>query len=453
MVAAAASDLSAAQLEHLTRYRVAQYIRTGFVDGRRFLELVADGMDVVQKAQGDVHVVALAADGELLCSAVLRALPDGAGKMRMRDRDREMFPVERVHGVGVFDRLRLLPDLPVSQVRELGGFVKNTRLSPRSDGAVRGPVEIGVAIFRLLSGPLAMCVSALIGDLEPSVAKANLEYFGGRVVLVPGTLPIVPGDSYLAPRYERRDVQPFALLVNDSAPAADRLHAIEAALALTGTASLCQLLDLRRQPRPAGQSSLAPSDEATPLASASCSYGDLPMGSRRDLARVSDDLRHFAFLGNLSRGEATTLAAQLEAVSVEPGAMVVRRGEKVDALYLIASGDAIAQVDDSDGRRRTVGRLTAYDYFGEVGVLMQGPATATVIATSPLRLWRLERSDYSDFLGRLPEVGSHLLHTAVRRMYERVRPAQESLLGPAGPRTDLLRASTLRSPSISAVVR
>ena len=50
--------------------------------------------------------MALCPDGQIVCSAVLRSLGDLAPEVRMRDRDRPLFPSEQVHGRGVFDRLR-----------------------------------------------------------------------------------------------------------------------------------------------------------------------------------------------------------------------------------------------------------------------------------------------------------------------------------------------------------
>jgi len=201
-------------------------------------------------------VFALSEEGELLCCAVLAALPHASTTTRMHSRGRSLFPLERVYGVGVFDRLRVLPDLPCNRVRELGGFVKTQGLPPRSELSIRAPVEVGVAIFRMLCGPMALDVQAVIGDLEETVAKLNLEFFGVRPVLVAGGVPTVPSTSFLAPRYEGRTVHPFAVFISETTSAIPRLDAIEEALDQSRQSAVLALLKLRVRPRPATARSL-----------------------------------------------------------------------------------------------------------------------------------------------------------------------------------------------------
>src|SRR6266550_7983471 len=71
---------------------------------------------------------------------------------------RVCFPVirtaEKAHGTGIYDRLRLLPDLPLGKVCEMGRFVKNQLVSGMSELLTRAPVEVLLAVSDLLRGPL-----------------------------------------------------------------------------------------------------------------------------------------------------------------------------------------------------------------------------------------------------------------------------------------------------------
>ncbi len=246
VVAATTSDLTPAQTQALIEFRIAQYVRIGFIDIAGLVELLQAGAPIGTSGPDDLHIVAMTETGQILCTAVLRGLTGVADTVRMSDLDRPKFPVEQVHGPGVFDRLRVLPDLPVARVRELGGFVRTQGgAEPPPELSVRGPVEVGVAVFRAAAGPLALGLDAMIGDLEPTVAKRNLDYFGAEAVLLPGTVPVPPPDSYLGPRYVGREVHPFALLTSDLVTALDRLREIERALDLPGTDALLELLRLR----------------------------------------------------------------------------------------------------------------------------------------------------------------------------------------------------------------
>ena len=111
-----------------------------------------------------------------------------------------------------------------------------------SELSFRAPLEVGVALFRTVAGPLAHQVDAVIGDLEESVAKLNLDFFGLRPVLVPGMVPVLRLASLLAPRYIQRDVCPFAILADDAADALPRLTAIERVLSESGDRTILRRL-------------------------------------------------------------------------------------------------------------------------------------------------------------------------------------------------------------------
>jgi CRP-like cAMP-binding protein len=78
----------------------------------------------------------------------------------------------------------------------------------------------------------------------------------------------------------------------------------------------------------------------------------------------------------------------------EEGATLVTEGDFGYALYAIESGTAEVTHDGAH-----VGTLGPGDVFGEMAVIASGRRTATVVATSPMRLitlfnrdvWRLER--------------------------------------------------------------
>src|SRR5207237_6690912 len=121
------------------------------------------------------------------------------------------------------------------RTRQRGGCGKHQRTHPSDELGTRGPIEIGVARFKTLAGPLRMEVEALIGDLEEGVARQNLDYFRVPLVVIHGTVPYEGEASYFFPRYQYCAVYPFAHLGADAgAEMARRLAGIEEALALQG---------------------------------------------------------------------------------------------------------------------------------------------------------------------------------------------------------------------------
>jgi putative peptide zinc metalloprotease protein len=78
-------------------------------------------------------------------------------------------------------------------------------------------------------------------------------------------------------------------------------------------------------------------------------------------------------------------------IAVPPDEVVVEEGEEGDAFYVIGSGRA--DVLQGDELIRTLGPGA---HFGELALLMRIPRTATVVARTPLRVFRLDREAFDD---------------------------------------------------------
>src|SRR5260370_38990675 len=79
--------------------------------------------------------------GEILCYAAVKAGTPAPTKT-LRDRERPLFPVEKVHGWGIYNRRRVLPDLQVDKLREIGRCVENPRPPTFDWLGGRGPIEL-----------------------------------------------------------------------------------------------------------------------------------------------------------------------------------------------------------------------------------------------------------------------------------------------------------------------
>src|SRR5258708_2380691 len=200
------------------RFRLAQYLEVNFVEPTVVYEQRLEHESLDNVYPNDVHVVAGSVDeGEILCYATLKSAPDAPPGTTLRTRDRPLLPVEKSHGYGIFNRLPILPDLPVAQIRELGRFVKNQRYHGVEDRSVRGPVEVGTAIFRMIAETLSFELSAVVGDPEEAVPKQNPDFFRIPPAVLHATMPVERDDSWLFPRYLPRHVNPLPLPARDAA--------------------------------------------------------------------------------------------------------------------------------------------------------------------------------------------------------------------------------------------
>src|SRR5437016_2655896 len=293
-------QLSEEHLVKLMKYRLAQYLAVNFVDVDMIYEARMEYEPLSGGSAHDVHLIAGSVEtGEILCYAAIKAGTPAPGKT-LRDRERPLFPVEKVHGWGIYNRLRVLPDLQVDKLREMGRFVKNQRLHTFDVLGARGPIEVGVAIFRTLVGPLRLEVDAIIGDLEEGVAKQNLDFFHVPLVVLHGTVPYEPEASYFFPRYQFCTVYPFSILASDiSSATLARLDAVERALTLPGKQALVALIGLKKQLSPR-RSTLEAPEGLAPLTNTDLQQRGVPMETRRRLLDAGERLRTTTLFHGLS---------------------------------------------------------------------------------------------------------------------------------------------------------
>jgi CRP-like cAMP-binding protein len=98
--------------------------------------------------------------------------------------------------------------------------------------------------------------------------------------------------------------------------------------------------------------------------------------------------------GGLDEADLAAVAAAASEVEANKGESLATEGDIGHALYAIESGTA--QVSSNGTALRTLG---PGDVFGEIAVLASGRRTASVVATSPMRLialfkpgvWALEK--------------------------------------------------------------
>jgi cAMP-dependent protein kinase regulator len=100
-------------------------------------------------------------------------------------------------------------------------------------------------------------------------------------------------------------------------------------------------------------------------------------------------LREMESFSSLEPDELAQLLERGEWVNVAPGEVIVKQGEVSDAFYAIGSG----QVEVLD-KRKVLSTLGPGAYFGEIGLLLDVPRTATVRAKTPVRLYRLDRKGF-----------------------------------------------------------
>jgi ATP-binding cassette, subfamily B, bacterial len=106
------------------------------------------------------------------------------------------------------------------------------------------------------------------------------------------------------------------------------------------------------------------------------------------------ELARIELLADLPGEKLAHLGERMKREGVAPGQAVVTEGEEGDRFYVVLSGMlAVAQM--ARGKRRM---LKPGDYFGEVGLVMDVPRTATVRAVTPAVLASCDRKTFDELV-------------------------------------------------------
>src|SRR5438552_12318301 len=115
-------------------------------------------------------------------------------------------------------------------------------------------------------------------------------------------------------------------------------------------------------------------------------------------------------VSNSPRKELEFLASRTDEVDVEAGRTLIRQGTPSDTFYVVLDGEAEVEVD---GKARPP--LRPGSFFGEISMLDRGPATATVVARTPVRLMVMSHAQSRDAAKGNGQLLSHLFSVAARR--------------------------------------
>lgn len=125
----------------------------------------------------------------------------------------------------------------------------------------------------------------------------------------------------------------------------------------------------------------------------------------------SSRIAAFPDFAALPAEELEELAGAMHEVEVEAGANVITVDDYGTAIYFIEEGEA--DVLDEDGQGKDF--VGPRDVVGEIGLLLTGQRTATVVARTPMRLLSLSGQDFERIRPRVPEVEQSLRRLGLER--------------------------------------
>ena len=131
---------------------------------------------------------------------------------------------------------------------------------------------------------------------------------------------------------------------------------------------------------------------------------------RREFLRTWDLVAKVPFFHDVGAAAIADVAQLLRPRDYPAGAVVVRRGERGDCMYFVASGEVEIRL-----RPESI-RLAPGDFFGELALLTGDPRNATIVAVRQSTLLRLDIVDFRHLLGRQPELARIIRAAAEQRL-------------------------------------
>lgn len=119
----------------------------------------------------------------------------------------------------------------------------------------------------------------------------------------------------------------------------------------------------------------------------------------------------FRCLNDLQRQRMAANAAEL---NVHAGEWIVREGES-PFFFVLLSG-ALEVEKEYGGESRVRGRYKPGDFYGETPILLDAPTIASLRATEPSRLVRLDRNQFKELIDSSPECANLVVQTMTRRL-------------------------------------
>src|SRR2546428_9253279 len=104
-----------------------------------------------------------------------------------------------------------------------------------------------------------------------------------------------------------------------------------------------------------------------------------------------DRLADVPLFAGSSKADLEFLASRIDEVQLKPGQTVIREGQPTESFFILKSGSV--RVTRSG---KPVASLGPGEFFGEIGMLDRGPASATVVADGPVEAMVLSHAQFRD---------------------------------------------------------
>ncbi|WP_374355426.1 mechanosensitive ion channel family protein [Chitinimonas sp.] len=145
----------------------------------------------------------------------------------------------------------------------------------------------------------------------------------------------------------------------------------------------------------------------------------------QDLLRRLAALHSVSLFDGFTAEELRKLADQLVYAPFESGDVISRQGAVAHWLYILTVGEVEIWHDYESAQRQLLGRLSAGNFFGEMGLMTGAPRSATVIASSYVECYRLDHQGFDAILSARPALADAISNVLACRLAENQQRAAQ----------------------------
>ncbi len=114
---------------------------------------------------------------------------------------------------------------------------------------------------------------------------------------------------------------------------------------------------------------------------------------------------------DLHASERAELAACTREVAIAAGTTVAAQGDNAYEFFVIEDGEAEVRRDG-----KAIASVRQGDVVGEIGLLVTGTRTASIVATTPMTLVAMFSRDFKEIEDRVPAIAKSLRATMRERV-------------------------------------
>lgn len=139
--------------------------------------------------------------------------------------------------------------------------------------------------------------------------------------------------------------------------------------------------------------------------------------TQRSIDRRLQALDRVDLFAPMTHDEKRGLAPRIRHAIFAPGEVITKQGQEAHWFYVLTRGscDVLRSVD---GTERKLATLTAPRFFGEMGVMTGAKRDATVIATTEVECFRIDKEDFHSILRNRPEIAEEISRILAQRQLE-----------------------------------